>query len=68
MASTYERGTFTVAGVGEQVVPTSEFRAAWQQIRELRRLPGKNTLKTKILREVTERSAARKKLLSRVTS
>lgn len=63
-----ERGAFTAAGAGEEVVPASELRAAQQQIRELQRLLGKKTLETEILREAMERVAAPKKLPSRVTS
>nr|WP_245364984.1 IS3 family transposase [Methylobacterium sp. PvP109] len=57
-----ERGAFTAAGAGEEVVPASELRVAQQQIRELQRLLGKKTLETEILREAMERVAAPKKL------
>ncbi|WP_245295966.1 IS3 family transposase [Methylobacterium sp. C1] len=57
-----ERGAFTAAGAGEEVVPASELRAAQQQIRELQRLLGKKTLETEILREAMERVVAPKKL------
>jgi transposase len=63
-----ERGAFTAAGAGEEVVPASELRAAQQQIRELQRLLGKKTLETEILREAMERVAAPKKLPARLTS
>ncbi len=63
-----ERGAFTAAGAGEEVVPAFEFRAAQQQIRELQRFLGKKKLETEILREAMERVAAPKKSQSCVTS
>lgn len=38
-----ERGAFTAAGAGKEVVPASELRAAQQRIRELQRLLGMKT-------------------------
>ncbi len=46
-----ERGAFTAAGVGEEVVPASELRVAQQQIREPQRLLGEKTQETEILHE-----------------
>ncbi|MBN4092701.1 IS3 family transposase (plasmid) [Methylobacterium sp. OT2] len=60
-----ERGAFTAAGAGEEVVPASELRAAQQQIRELQRLLGKKTLETEILREAMERVRPQKVALAR---
>ncbi|WP_246757421.1 IS3 family transposase [Methylobacterium sp. OT2] len=60
-----ERGAFTAAGAGEEVVPASELRAAQQQIRELQRLLGKKTLETEILREAMERRRPQKVALAR---
>ncbi|WP_419539371.1 IS3 family transposase [Methylobacterium mesophilicum] len=60
-----ERGAFTAAGAGEEVVPASELRVAQQQIRELQRLLGKKTLETEILREAMERVRPQKVALAR---
>ncbi|WP_245372227.1 MULTISPECIES: IS3 family transposase [Methylobacterium] len=60
-----ERGAFTAAGAGEEVVPASELRVAQQQIRELQRLLGKKTLETEILREAMERCRPQKVALAR---
>jgi hypothetical protein len=53
------------ASAGEVVVPTFEYRAAQQQIRELQRLLGKETLENEILRESVERVTALKGGLAR---
>jgi hypothetical protein len=49
-------------GAGEEVVPTSEYRALQYQVRELQRLLGKKTLENEILREALD-LAPKKRLL-----
>src|SRR5712692_286007 len=50
----YSEGALSAVGAGEEVVPSSEYRALQQQVRELQRLLGKKTLETEILRDALE--------------
>jgi transposase len=47
-------------GAGEEVVPTSEYRALQYQVRELQRLLGKKTLENEILREALDLAQPKK--------
>ena len=59
----------TTGGIGgEEVAPASDYRAARQQIRELRRLLGKKTLENEILREAVERVTGPKRGSLRASS
>jgi transposase-like protein len=49
----YAEGALS-AGVGEEVVPASGYRALQSQVRELQRLLGKKTLENEILREALD--------------
>ncbi len=62
------QGALTAAGAGEEVVPTSEYRALQAQVSELQRLLGKKTMEAEILREAVSRAAGPKKQLLRSTS
>jgi transposase len=57
------QGGMTAAGSGEEVVPASDYRALQNQVRELHRLRGKNTLEAEILKEALEHAAGSKKQL-----
>ena len=48
------QGALTAAEAGEEVVPTSDYRALQAQVRELQRLLGKKTLESEILKEALE--------------
>src|ERR1051326_7214816 len=50
----YAEGALLAVGAGEEVVPTSEYRALQYQVRELQRLLGKKTLENEILREALD--------------
>ncbi|MGF6439937.1 transposase-like protein [Paraburkholderia youngii] len=50
----YRDGSLSAVSAGEEVVPASE------QIRELQRLLGKNTVEVEILREAVEYGRAKK--------
>ena len=50
-------------GAGEEVVPTSQYRALQHQVRELQRLFGKKTLENEILREALDLAQPKKRLL-----
>src|ERR1700733_1237781 len=47
-------GALSAVGADEEVVPASELKALYQQIRELQRLLGKKTQEAEILREAAE--------------
>ena len=59
----YAEGALLAVGAGEEVVPTSEYRALQYQVRELQRLLGKKTLENEILREALELARQKKRLL-----
>ena len=59
----YAEGALLAVGAGEEVVPTSEYRALQHQVRELQRLLGKKTLETEILREALDLVQPKKRLL-----
>src|ERR1043165_7663677 len=59
----YAEGALLAVGAGEEVVPTSEYRALQYQVRELQRLLGKKTLENEILREALELAQPKKRLL-----
>ena len=54
------QGGLTAAGSGEEVVPTSDYRALRNQLRELHRLLGRKTLQAEILKEALERATGSK--------
>jgi transposase len=47
-------GALSAVGADEEVVPASEVKGLYQQIRELQRLLGKKTQEAEILREAVE--------------
>jgi len=59
----YAEGALLAVGAGEEVVPTSEYRALQYQVRELQRLLGKKTLENEILREALDLAQPKKRLL-----
>jgi len=56
----YEDGSLTAVTVGEEVVPASKLAAATKQIRELKRLLVKKTMKAEILKEAVEYARIKK--------
>ena len=50
----YAEGALSAVGAGEEVVPAPEYRALQHQVRELRRLLGKKTLESELLRDAVE--------------
>jgi len=50
------QGALTATSAQEEVVAASEYRAMQNQVRELQRLSGKNTLEAEILKEALSRS------------
>lgn len=61
------QGALTAAGAGEEVVPSSEYRALQVQVRKLQRLLGKKTLESEILREALEQVNPKKQMLRTVS-
>ena len=56
----YASGALSAVGVGEEVVPASDYRSLQQQVRELQRLLGKKTLENEIPRLRGGRLCARR--------
>jgi transposase len=56
----YLDGNLWAVKAGEEVVPASELADALEQIRELKRMLGKNTMENEILREAVEYGRAKK--------
>src|SRR5204863_6439647 len=59
----YAEGALSAVGAGEEVVPSSDYRALQHQVRELQRLLGKKTLENEILREALDLAQPKKRLL-----
>ena len=62
------QGVPTAAGVGEEVVPATQYRPLESQVRELHRMVGKKTMENEILREAVTRAAGPKRLVLRSSS
>jgi transposase len=62
------QGALTATSAQEEVVAASEYQALQNQVRELQRLLGKETLEAEILREALEVATAPKKQLLRSLS
>ena len=63
-----DQGALKTAAAEEEVVPASAYRAHQDQVRELHRLLGRNTLEAEILKEALEVAAGPKKVLLRSLS
>ena len=59
----YAEGALSAIGAGEEVVPSSEYRALQHQVRELQRLLGKKTLENEVLRDALALAQPKKRLL-----